>query len=292
FQLLRPPLVMIHGMWSDPDAWDVLAANPAVCASRICVAVDWHPADTPLPNNVKYVWNTTRSLLGGLRQANVAVTQADVIAHSAGGPLFRLYRQSIYGLRVDNFLLGDFRKILTIGSPHHGTPIANFVQSLLATTNPKIVNLVKWAFAKSNRNIERGIIADLQTTSSTMTGIQSTPGRAHTWIGDLPSLSVAHDEKDLWNLLAFICSTKDAQNLPTCAGIRTRDAELLRSRVFSGQVNDALVAHDMQAGGLVVSATTTLANTPHTQEPNVVSPAELSGLLDGTSGVLDDTGLH
>ena len=296
FQLLRRPLVMIHGMWSSPDeTWDVLAANPAVCAWRICVAVDWHPADTPLPNNVKYVSNTTRALLGGLRQANVAVTQADVIAHSAGAPLFRLYRQSRYGLRTDNFFLGDFRKLLTFGGVHHGTLIADFVNQLLTSADPVVVRAARRVFLLFGHATTNGIIQDLRLASPTMLSIAPTVGLAHAWIGDLPSLSQSgvKDESYLWLLLTGVCLDPSARkDIIQCQNITTNDRELLRSRVFNGQVNDGLVAHDMQAGGVILSAQTTQATTPHTRETEVVNPAEVAGILDGTSGVVDTGGFR
>jgi len=292
FQLLRRPLVMIHGMWSNTKTWNVLAADPAVCASRICVGVDWHPADTPLPNNVEHVSNTTRSLLGGLRQANVAVTQADVIAHSAGTPLFRLYRQSSYGLRADNFFLGDFRKMLTLGGVHHGTLIADFVQQLLTSVDPAVVKLVRLGFAAIGKNTSNGIIGDLRIMSPTMQSIRPTAGLAHTWIGDLPNLANSSSEQLLWRVLTDVCSLRSSQNITQCQGITLNSTELLRNRVFNGQVNDGLVAHDMQSGGVVLSAQTTQANTPHTRETEVANPAEVAGILDGTSGVVDIGGFR
>lgn len=295
FELLRPPLVMIHGMWSNPDeTWNVLRANPAVCgASRICVAVNWSPADTPLPNNVKHVSYTTRSLLAGFRQANVAITQADVIAHSAGGPLFRLYRQSSVGNRPDNFFLGDFRKILTIGSPHHGTPVADFVQKLLSSADPVVVKAVQRLFASIGKNTTSGIIQDLRLASPTMLSIAPTVGLAHAWIGELPSLPSGTDEKKLWVVLSGVCSSlSSAQELSTCSGIGVLDFDTLRERVFNGQVNDGLVGRNMQAGGVSISAQTVLSNTAHTRETQTVSPTEVAALLDGTGGTLDNGGFQ
>ena len=290
--LFRTPLLLVHGMWSNPDAWAALNSHPFISGLRPTYTVNWSPADTSLPNNVNAVRNGVNSVLSSLRNQGAAVTQMDIVAHSAGGPLFRLYAQSSNYRRPSNFMRGDFRKTLTIGSPHHGTPIADFVQSLRANANPIVVSTVQFAFAQFGHSITKGIISDLQTTSATMTGIQPTPGRAHAWIGDLPSLSNSTgEETPLWNLLSWICSTKAAQkSVAQCAG--GPDKELLRDRVFSFQVNDGLVAHDMQAGGLVGSATTTLSNTAHTRETQAVSPAEVAGILDDTSGYLDDGGFR
>jgi hypothetical protein len=293
FQLIHRPLVMIHGIWSNPtEAWSLLAASPAVCGSRICVAVDWSPADTPLPNNVKYVWNTTRSLMIGLRQANVAITQADVIAHSAGAPLFRLYRQSVFGNRQDNFFMGDFRKLLSFGGVHHGTAIADFVQQLLASADPVVVKLVQLGFAALGKNTFNGIIGDLRTVSPTMQSIRPTAGYAHAWIGDLPSLENSSIEKFLWRILADVCALPLSKSYAQCQGITLSGSELLRSRVFNGQVNDGLVARDVQSGGTIFNAQTTQSNTPHTRETEVAHPAEVAWLLDVTSEIVDAGGFR
>lgn len=294
FELLRPPLMLIHGMWSDTKVWDRLFSDAAVCGERReCIRVDWSPADTPLPNNVKYVDKKIRSLLEGLRQANVAITQMDVIAHSAGGPLFRLYRQSSSGNRPDNFFLGDFRKMLTIGSPHHGTPIADFVSKVLSSGNPYIIDKLKIAFFLFRRNTSKGIIEDLRLASSTMQSIQPTAGLAHAWIGSLPSLAGTFSEKILWSALTDICIVPPSQLLiPDCLGITPGSAENLRSRVFDGEVNDGLVGHSVQSGGVSSPAQTLLSNTAHTQEIEAVSAQDVAALLDSTSGELDNGGFQ
>ena len=293
-QLIRPPLVMIHGMWSNPrDAWGQLFASPTVCANRICETVDWSQyADSPITNGLPHVWATVSEVLNGLRAAGVAVTKVDVIAHSAGAPLTRLYAQQSYYLRVDNFKTGDLHMLLTLGCAHHGTQIADFVTKLLTWADPKVVKATQFVFAMLGKETTNGIIQDLRTVSPTMLSIQPTAALAHAWIGDLPSLNNGILEKALWTLLAGVCSTTSAQNYATCSGIQAGDAELLRSRVFNGQVNDGLVAHDMQAGGVILSAQTTLTNTPHTKETEVVNPVEVAGILDGTSGVVDTGGFQ
>ena len=114
------------------------------------------------------------------------------------------------------------------------------------------------------------------------------------WIGDLPSLGLAYsmNEKLLWDMLKNVCLTPGARNYVVCQGIALSDTELLRSRVFASQVNDGLVAHDMQAGGVILSAQTTLPFTPHTQEVQTMNPVEVAGVLDGTGGLVDTGGFR
>ena len=292
-QLIRPPLIGIHGMWSNPeDAWGQLFANPTVCANRICETVNWSRyADSPLTNGIPYVWATVSEMLGGLRMAGVAVTKVDVIAHSAGAPLIRLYTQKSYYRRIDNFNTGDLHMLLTFGGVHHGTQIADFVTQLLASADPKVVKVTQRVFAAFGKKTTNGIIQDLRTASPTMLSIQPTVALAHAWIGDLPSLNNGVLEKTLWTLLAGVCSTS-AQTYATCSGVHTWDIELLRSRVFNGQVNDGLVPHDIQAGGLIVSARTIESFTPHTKETQVVNPAGVAGILDNVGGIADTAGFR
>ena len=68
---------------------------------------------------------------GGIRHAleyyrnelGIAVAQADVVGHSMGGLLARVNAAKPSYRRVDNFCAGDINRLVTIGTPHHGSEL-------------------------------------------------------------------------------------------------------------------------------------------------------------------------
>jgi hypothetical protein len=62
-----------------------------------------------------------------LRNGNIAVVQADVIGHSMGGILSRLWAGDDMYKQSDNFAMGNIHKLLTIDSPHLGSFAADLI---------------------------------------------------------------------------------------------------------------------------------------------------------------------
>ncbi|GEM_PF-5888278 len=74
--------------------------------------------------------------VGGIKQAldhyrdqlGLAATQADVIGHSMGGLLARVYASDQYNPtyeRLENFNQGDIHRLITLNTPHHGSELAH-----------------------------------------------------------------------------------------------------------------------------------------------------------------------
>ena len=167
--------------WAQAEVYGAL-----LCGRRVCQPVEW-AGDAPLPYSLKPVIKTVHGVLAGLRNAGVAITQVDVAAHSAGTPLVRLYLQSPYNFGYDALKVGRVRKLISIGGVNGPTPIADFVNQLLASSSPLVVSATRRLFAAAGKNTSNGIINDLSSTGSVAT-LQPTIVRAHAFIGDLPSL--------------------------------------------------------------------------------------------------------
>jgi len=188
-KIVRPPLVLVHGLLDTPvGAW-LTAANIGKTfthyvqnAGFIPFLVDYQSTNgaygmgmpdnssfednrfvvwggsvdrgfmgsnaSDLPQTVKNPDTGEKAYRGGIRHAlnyyrnnlNVAVTQADVIGHSMGGVLARVYAsdESAFSQatdvceptpvpynpqyrRLDNFGQGDINRLITIDTPHHGS---------------------------------------------------------------------------------------------------------------------------------------------------------------------------
>jgi pimeloyl-ACP methyl ester carboxylesterase len=165
--IVRPPVILIHGLWSSAiEAWanfiptggdqNLLWNN---LPNGGLLTVDYkQPLSTAIATtdppykqsivskitrnamgfdyNVPFVLDSIRSFLGTFRATlNVAAGQADVVAHSMGGNIARsMPKPSSQWTFFDdtNYQKGPIHKLITIGTPHLGTPLA---QDLLSSSN-------------------------------------------------------------------------------------------------------------------------------------------------------------
>ena len=170
--ILRPPLVLVHGLWDGPDDWQNF--NPVVndAFGRFQVLfVDYNhsvhiTSSTPFysqstlqkarTNALGFEFNGSdvlqqiQSLISDTFKSGtnplgipVAAVQADIVAHSMGGDIVRFLPLKSGYLGDDNFGAGPVHKLITIGTPHQGTPLAS---QLLDPANACVRNL----FASQN----------------------------------------------------------------------------------------------------------------------------------------------
>jgi len=224
-------------------------------------------------------------LVDGIRLADVAVTQVDVVGHSAGGQLARLWAQSGGYRRIENLQAGDFRKLITVGTPHTGSPVAPLVHQLLEAGS--ISFGVRLVMNIRGTPLDSEVLQDQDPNSDVLENLQSTPVPSRAWIGEVAVLPEDSPERGTWRRLADACRKTTSASVQVCQGINgAQDAEQLRTNVFGTQTNDGLVGSASQAGGLV-GARSFLANTTHTEEAGAGEfMLTLPGFLD-TSGGLD-----
>lgn len=179
----RPPVVLVHGIWG--DSWDWNNFTPFVASTtgtpgdsrfndsqyKVHRAKYNYPAGSVSNVNPSYLFLqsgiTTNSLgfafnapgvLLDIQQAiqdfrqlkQAAATQADVVAHSMGGTVVRtLEYLSGYTDRT-SFGLGNVHKLITIGTPHLGTPLAG---QLLQDTCVRGIFATQGKFAITSLNV-------------------------------------------------------------------------------------------------------------------------------------------
>jgi pimeloyl-ACP methyl ester carboxylesterase len=175
FVLRRPPVVLVHGVTSNPATWDTVLWNePSMPIPTRIYKVDYSATNTKgYSENYPILALAIDTALGEYRAANdaghnpnvgfhgvrYAATRADVVGHSMGGQLARFYiadgmpalidregyvedahnlRSPAYTdgrwpyLHADNFGAGSIRRLITLGSPFKGSPLANAVSGLTA----------------------------------------------------------------------------------------------------------------------------------------------------------------
>jgi pimeloyl-ACP methyl ester carboxylesterase len=154
--ILRPPIVLVHGLWSDQSSWDSFAPTSSSEESQVWSNLSlnssrWQadysafvPIGTPTPPfsnlsqvsgnalgfefNAPIVLKQIRNDISSFGWVHdVAAVQADVIGHSMGGLIARtmaLSNETWTFLTNDTYGQGPIEKLITIGTPHLGSPLA------------------------------------------------------------------------------------------------------------------------------------------------------------------------
>ena len=146
--LVRPPLVLVHGINSGPDKWTNSPSWVQTYTQEygfVCQTVDHsggsltsgapyyggngdiHESCTFVGIGVSNVTMTFRAgvYFGGKK---IVIQKADIVAHSYGGLLSRWYVEQAGTSAGKDFAdKRDVRKLITIGTPHQGAPVCNMM---------------------------------------------------------------------------------------------------------------------------------------------------------------------
>ncbi|MBN8549893.1 MAG: Ig-like domain-containing protein, partial [Deltaproteobacteria bacterium] len=124
FELVRPPVLLLHGWASSASDWGLdIQQDPRF----FMYAHDYGAtAQRSFMTNVTVPRRGVERLVRMMHHAGYAATQVTVIGHSMGGILARLHAGNREGnyYRPSNLGQGDFYKLITLYSPHYGSPIA------------------------------------------------------------------------------------------------------------------------------------------------------------------------
>jgi len=191
----RPPVVLVHGLWSGWTTWnnfnDTLF-NPSnqffTTRSDYSQSVGLASA---LPNeylgfqlasapasalgfdyNAPTVLTDIKAGVDIFRYTNQAAgVQADVVAHSMGGVIARTAVHLPSFADSQTFDVGPVHKLVTIGTPHLGSPLATALLQLASSCFRQILGfagnlvLTSGAFADSSAPVD-GAVFDLQGTAA------------------------------------------------------------------------------------------------------------------------------
>ena len=138
-QLHRPPVVLIHGVWTDSDAtWGKSKFKEKLENNGYKVFLaDYaaHNAETFHPYAIPGIGNHGIDSLrkeiakasNSYHNQSIAAAQVDVIAHSMGGLMARGFVQQPDYKRKENFMKGSIHRLITIGTPHFGGHLSEFL---------------------------------------------------------------------------------------------------------------------------------------------------------------------
>lgn len=166
-RLKRPPVVLVHGIWSGPfQAWESTGAKKYF-EDRLGPSADGFPVFTAnyessnaeeFEYNAPIVFNEIQRTIKNCRPS-YACSKADVVGHSMGALLSRIAIQR-YGQQVDNYGKGNVRKLISVGSPHQGSFLAD--QLILARRDKKIrYGIFAYFMSKRGKYVDRGAADNL-----------------------------------------------------------------------------------------------------------------------------------
>jgi pimeloyl-ACP methyl ester carboxylesterase len=271
--LVAPPVVLVHGVWSDPSVWSGLRNYLVNSGHPVCTDCIVNYGDTASddPNNapsfdptsiesstvMAALDQTVDAARASYRLSGIAVSQVDAVGHSMGGLVLRA--RTVYPFRgyarASNGLHGDFHKLITIGSPHAGSPLADWLirhkcdQLHLLASSPTIEEKL----AEMGKPLGPAIY-QFQTGSMTLRHLGEAPVPSFAIVGIAP------------NAITDLEDTLDA--IPLLSGNIGVSIESIMSAAGVHQ-HDVIVPADSQRGGL--ASATEVHGVVHTRT-NLGSP--------------------
>jgi len=181
--LYAPPLVTLHGVWSDGAIWqrlkNYLEKQGYPAASLVLGDYRRYNASSFMDSKVQESFK--RSITSALNSARlkkgIIATQVDVVAHSLGGLITRgLAKQDNYK-NSENFNQGYINRLITVTTPHSGSPLANWLvrhendemdsgTHLLQTSDCSHDDNLSACMAKLGKPITQGAVAALAQGSA------------------------------------------------------------------------------------------------------------------------------
>ncbi|MBK8505886.1 MAG: leucine-rich repeat domain-containing protein [Saprospiraceae bacterium] len=249
-RIYRAPVLMIHGLWSEGTAfnnmYDRLFASGNYSSFQLKWGVYKFTNDQEFDANYYRIYGWINELIDVMASKKIACSEVDIVTHSMGGLLSRLYlSNSLYPKNIN--------KLITINTPHSGTQMANL---LLDNTclKPLFSSVIKFPNSGST---EAGAIGDMQidhnpiddmTTHATSVG---TPKHAI-------STTFPID-------LVLANTSQQLQNVPFLR-VLTLPLSMIRiilAQTFNGEQNDIAVPLSSQLGGLNSPYVTSISNQLH-----------------------------
>jgi pimeloyl-ACP methyl ester carboxylesterase len=138
-KIYRVPVILVHGVWGDEESsWENTVFKQSLEGHGFWVAtVDYRehnaktfdPCAEPEIGNPAIAALKSRILevLDRYNKQHISVSKVDIIAHSMGGLIARgLCQQNGYEAK-ENYMEGQIRRLITIGSPHFGAGLAGIL---------------------------------------------------------------------------------------------------------------------------------------------------------------------
>ena len=259
--IVRPPVMLLHGLWSGAGTWSSnFLRNDA---THTTFAGDYGGTSaSSFSSNQTRAKDGVAQVLNNFRGKGFAATQADVIGHSMGGLLTRLYAGSATYQRPENLNMGDIHRLVTLDTPHFGSSFANLLVALHranpAKTESTVVALVKGS-------VVNGAVCDLAENSPALQALGATtlksqvitatggpagsPANPAPYWGGATFMNLNSFESALTETYCTNWSV-DSNGTPKCLAMAPYFPTATVDAFRFLQQNDAVVPLSSQAGGI------------------------------------------
>jgi hypothetical protein len=149
-RIVRPPLMLVHGLASDASTWDYFRHNALGYELKFiddfrfntCIPINIHPDASFITNAFEMTignpsTNTFQGVILNLRNKGFAANRVDYVCHSMGGCVLRSIYDNYYSLFTrtgnasskpyKNYEKGYVNKVIMIGTPNNSSPWADIV---------------------------------------------------------------------------------------------------------------------------------------------------------------------
>ena len=277
-KLDRPPVVLVHGLWSHSSMWTGGEDGKGYdfftqLALKLETIRIFTPDYTEYNGNNAASFKTNSWVVSGaiakarteLQSHGVAMVQADVVGHSMGGLLARSWAEQgdyIYA-RDNNFWSGDIHKLITLDTPNKGSFLADAGIACLKGPHSDLATGIFLTMDLAGYSLTQGAVADLMTKSLALANINShsISPLVHAIVGNYTNYSITDDVNPVNHTLIPDINglPKDYFNLQnileTEAIVGNQSAYATVPYIING--SDLVVSNDSQQGRLVSSAYTT-----------------------------------
>lgn len=198
----RPPVILVHGLNSDPSMWDCFANTPEYSGTKFNRYRLKIGGQDSYDQNALAILNTSYSqecsipgVIKDVRKNNIACNQVYYVGHSMGGIVLR-YAETNHADKFfcqANYNKGYVNKFVTLDTPHMGSPFANILESKISL----IAYLDRWFdFVSGNhfdefysRDYNTGFIVDIipaiKDLRMNLHHINATAYKSHVFGGDM-----------------------------------------------------------------------------------------------------------
>ncbi len=259
--LTRPPVILMHGWNSDGEkCWGEMRPNLQGKIPGIRMFTASYPNYAHFEENRFYLNGFLLQTKNNLKDEGIAAIQADVIGHSMGGVLSRIWAGDERYKSSTNYHKGNIHKLITVDSPHNGSYFGDIAKIIYQSGQYPFIRafrIIGYPIDDINGNFQ-GALEDLSLDSNPLKEMSAmaVDVPCHAIIGDFP---LPLSQEPIIRLLKFIAKIP----IP----------ETFRS--------DLVVSIKSQASGIASSATSTFAEWHSGITKNSV-------LVDGTT---DNKGL-
>lgn len=255
-QMYRAPVVMVHGLWSEAAAFTKMRnsfVESQLWPQNLTYPIQYkNSADAHFSKNWPIVKDKINKFILRLIRKKISTGRTNVVAHSMGGILTRLFIQSA---DYDN----QVARLVTLNTPHSGSQWGDFL------TDDPCGQLVSDYLDFFNSDTKRGAISDLRVNGNAIlrdlngatlnlntapshsiitSAVVTTPSARKSWVRMLL--------RKMNFLLVVAGSTIDEAIQSTQDFINT---------TLNDETNDVIVSSSSQSGGL--SRKSTILNTAH-----------------------------